>query len=69
MSSKTLNPFLTISEVTMAMNSTLDPDQVLEMILDHLEYLFKLTELIPLRFKGIFFYLAIIVSIKCSKLL
>ncbi len=35
MSSKTLNPFFTISEVTMAMNSTLDPDQVLEMILDH----------------------------------
>lgn len=35
MSSKTLNPFLTISEITMAMNSTLDPDQVLEMILEH----------------------------------
>jgi Nif-specific regulatory protein len=35
MSSKTLNPFLTISEIMTAMNSTLDPDQVLEMILDH----------------------------------
>ncbi len=35
MSNKSLNPFLTISEIMTAMNSTLDPDQVLEMILDH----------------------------------
>lgn len=30
-----LNPLLSISEVSLAMNSTLDPDQLLELILDH----------------------------------
>jgi Nif-specific regulatory protein len=30
-----LSPFLSISEVTIAMNSTLDPNKVLDLILDH----------------------------------
>lgn len=30
-----LSPFLSISEVTIAMNSTLDPDKLLDLILDH----------------------------------
>ncbi len=31
----TINPFLSISEVSLAMNSTLDPEELLELILDN----------------------------------